>query len=64
MDVVNLNFRPEFINRIDESVVFHSLGEDAIKQISKIQIEALSDRLKKKKCKYELTIMFSVRFWK
>ena len=48
MDVVNLNFRPEFINRIDESVVFHSLGEDAIKQISKIQIEALSDRLKEK----------------
>ena len=49
MDVVNLNFRPEFINRIDESVVFHSLGEDAIKQISKIQIEALSDRLKRKR---------------
>ena len=48
MDVVNLNFRPEFINRIDESVVFHSLGEDAIKQISKIQIGALSDRLKEK----------------
>ncbi len=38
-------FRPEFINRIDEVVVFHSLGEGQIKSIASIQLQYLSKRL-------------------
>jgi ATP-dependent Clp protease ATP-binding subunit ClpB len=38
-------FRPEFINRIDEVVVFHSLGEEHIKSIAKIQLGYLAKRL-------------------
>ncbi len=42
---LKLHFRPEFLNRIDEVVVFHGLDQDAIKQIAHIQIERLRSRL-------------------
>ncbi len=45
MTVVGGHFRPEFINRIDETVVFHPLGQDHIRSIAKIQIESLRSRL-------------------
>lgn len=45
MDVVGQHFRPEFINRIDDSVVFHPLSEAQIADIARIQIDALSKRL-------------------
>ncbi|MES2204410.1 MAG: ATP-dependent chaperone ClpB [Pseudomonadota bacterium] len=45
MDVVGQHFRPEFINRIDETVVFHPLGQAQIKLIAGIQIESLRKRL-------------------
>jgi len=45
MDEVGHHFKPEFINRIDETVVFHSLAASEIKEIAKIQIQSLSDRL-------------------
>jgi ATP-dependent Clp protease ATP-binding subunit ClpB len=45
MGVVGKHFRPEFINRIDEIVVFHPLDEEQIKSIAKIQIERLRSRL-------------------
>lgn len=45
MDMVAKQFRPEFINRIDESVVFHSLTSEQIKQIAQIQIAQLQSRL-------------------
>lgn len=45
MEVVTHNFRPEFINRIDEVVVFHPLGHAHIKNIAKIQLERLHKRL-------------------
>lgn len=48
MGVVATHFRPEFINRIDENVVFHALGGSHIKGIAKIQIDILSERLKDK----------------
>jgi len=38
-------FRPEFVNRIDEVVVFHSLGEDHIASIAEIQLKGLRQRL-------------------
>ena len=48
MDVVSHHFRPEFINRVDETVVFHPLGEEHIKNIANIQIARLSKRLEEK----------------
>ena len=45
MNEVSHHFKPEFINRIDESVVFHPLVATQIDQIAKIQIQELSDRL-------------------
>ncbi|SBS26717.1 Chaperone protein ClpB [Marinomonas spartinae] len=45
MDVVGMHFRPEFINRIDETVVFHPLMQSQIKGIAKIQLLHLNDRL-------------------
>ncbi len=40
-----LHFKPEFINRVDESVVFHPLLAEQIKEIAKIQLNALAKRL-------------------
>ena len=45
MDIVSQHFRPEFINRVDETVVFHPLGREQIRSIAKIQIEHLRQRL-------------------
>ena len=54
MEVVAQHFRPEFINRIDETVVFHSLTENQIRNITEIQIDLIKARLKEKD--YQLTI--------
>jgi len=45
MGEVKTHFRPEFINRIDEVVVFHALGEGQVKSIAGIQLQYLSKRL-------------------
>ncbi len=45
MEVVGRHFRPEFINRIDDVVVFHPLGRSQIRAISAIQIDYLRHRL-------------------
>ena len=45
MEVVGNHFRPEFINRIDEAVVFHPLGREQIRSITTIQIDYLRKRL-------------------
>ncbi|BCQ46455.1 hypothetical protein ERHA55_39820 [Erwinia rhapontici] len=45
LSVVSQNFRPEFINRIDELVVFHPLGEQHIASIARIQLARLYQRL-------------------
>ncbi|KZZ70675.1 hypothetical protein A3763_25990 [Oleiphilus sp. HI0128] len=45
MDSVSAHFRPEFINRIDEVVVFHALGAQQIQGIAQIQLKGLSKRL-------------------
>jgi ATP-dependent Clp protease ATP-binding subunit ClpB len=49
------HFRPEFLNRIDEIVVFKSLGETHIAQIVQIQLRALQTRLAERKITLELT---------
>ncbi len=46
MGVVSGHFRPEFINRIDEVVVFHPLGQEQIRGIATIQLKRLKARLK------------------
>ena len=46
-DELKNHFRPEFLNRIDEIVVFHSLDAKHIAQIADIQLKVLSDRLKR-----------------
>jgi len=48
MEQVSNHFRPEFINRIDESVVFHSLTQQQIRAIAEIQLQSLTARLKEK----------------
>ncbi len=45
MAVVAETFRPEFINRIDETIVFHSLGKEQIRAVTAIQVNLLIDRL-------------------
>jgi ATP-dependent Clp protease ATP-binding subunit ClpB len=45
MEVVGGHFRPEFINRIDEIVVFHPLGREQIRSITNIQLQNLRKRL-------------------
>ncbi len=45
MNVVSTAFRPEFINRIDDAVVFHPLEKDQIKGIARIQLEILQKRV-------------------
>ncbi len=48
MEVVGQHFRPEFINRVDESVVFHPLGKEQIHAIADIQVDYLRARLKER----------------
>ncbi len=55
MDIVGTHFRPEFINRIDDSVVFKPLGKTEIRQIAEIQLSNLNKRLGDN----EMTIAFS-----
>lgn len=48
MDVVGKHFRPEFINRVDEIVVFHPLNKEQIREITRLQVERLRKRLQEK----------------
>jgi ATP-dependent Clp protease ATP-binding subunit ClpB len=55
MDALRSTFRPEFLNRIDEIVIFNSLGTEEIKKIVDIQIAYLSKRLEANKMTLALT---------
>jgi ATP-dependent Clp protease ATP-binding subunit ClpB len=55
LDALRLHFRPEFLNRVDEIIVFHSLGEDDLKKIVDIQLEQLRARLTERRITLELT---------
>ena len=61
LDDVRLYFRPEFINRLDDIVVFHSLGVSEIKQIVSIQLQALTARLAERRNKVSLTDLASLQ---
>ncbi len=49
------HFRPEFLNRIDEIVVFHALGKAEMKEIVKLQLKRITDRLAEQKLSIVLT---------
>jgi len=55
MEVVGGHFRPEFINRIDEVVVFHPLGKAQIRAIAGMQFEYLHNRLRDRQMDIEIT---------
>ncbi|MBQ3683565.1 MAG: ATP-dependent chaperone ClpB [Succinimonas sp.] len=50
MELLQTRFKPEFLNRIDETVVFHPLGKDHIKNIARIQLDVLIKRLAQNGC--------------
>jgi ATP-dependent Clp protease ATP-binding subunit ClpB len=52
---VKQHFRPEFLNRIDETVVFHALDASNIESIAKIQLQALAGRLDKLEMKLDVS---------
>ena len=55
MDVLQQHFRPEFLNRVDEVIVFKPLTRDQLKKIVDIQLEALRGRLAERKIELEVT---------
>ncbi len=55
MEIVGQHFRPEFINRLDEIVVFHSLAREQLHAIARIQVQYLRDRLASRDMEFELT---------
>jgi ATP-dependent Clp protease ATP-binding subunit ClpB len=55
VDALRQHFRPEFLNRIDEIIVFHALSRDDMKKIIDIQLRGLMKRLADRKIKVELT---------
>ena len=54
-DVVRAHFRPEFLNRVDEIIVFHTLGRAHLREIAGIQLAALGRRLADRSVAVELT---------
>ena len=55
MDAVKKNFRPEFINRIDEIVFFNPLGKDVMSGIVRIQLRGLEKRLAERRIEMNIT---------
>ncbi|MBA7662132.1 ATP-dependent Clp protease ATP-binding subunit ClpC [subsurface metagenome] len=55
MTEVKKTFRPEFLNRLDETLVFHELTEEHLRQIVNLMIKDLQERLAERKLKLEMT---------
>jgi ATP-dependent Clp protease ATP-binding subunit ClpB len=55
MDAMRSNFRPEFLNRIDELIIFHSLQKSELRQIVQLQVQRLSQRLSDRKMSLRLS---------
>ena len=54
-DALRAQFRPEFLNRIDEIIVFHALTEDDLERIVDLLLEGLERRLEEQDLHIELT---------
>jgi ATP-dependent Clp protease ATP-binding subunit ClpC len=61
METVEKSFRPEFINRLDQIIVFYPLEEKTLKKIVDLQLEELMDRLKQQG--YLIVIDKAVKSW-
>ena len=55
MDALRQHFRPEFLNRVDEIIIFDRLNEEELKRIVEIQLHRLTKRLEQQKIALELT---------
>jgi ATP-dependent Clp protease ATP-binding subunit ClpB len=55
MDALRAHFRPEFLNRVDEIIIFDRLSEDDLKKIVEIQLKRLAKRLEQQKITLNLT---------
>jgi ATP-dependent Clp protease ATP-binding subunit ClpB len=55
MDAVKAHFKPEFLNRIDELIIFHGLGLEEIKAIVNIQVKKLEQRLLERRIQLKIT---------
>jgi ATP-dependent Clp protease ATP-binding subunit ClpB len=55
MDALRASFRPEFLNRIDDTIIFHSLQKDQLREIVKIQAKRLEQRLSDRKMSLKLS---------
>jgi ATP-dependent Clp protease ATP-binding subunit ClpB len=55
LEEMRQHFRPEFLNRVDEIIVFHGLSEEHLKEIVVIQLQRLRDRLAERHIELELT---------
>ncbi|MBO5565698.1 MAG: ATP-dependent chaperone ClpB [Succinivibrio sp.] len=55
MQILEKNFKPEFLNRVDETVVFHPLSHENIKGIAKVQLNELTRRLRASEYDISLT---------
>jgi ATP-dependent Clp protease ATP-binding subunit ClpB len=55
MEELRRTFRPEFLNRLDEIVLFHSLGKEELSRIVDIMVRELNDRLADRKITISLT---------
>jgi ATP-dependent Clp protease ATP-binding subunit ClpB len=55
MEAMNSSFRPEFLNRIDEVIIFHALGKSQLRDIVRIQVKRLQERLSEQKIALEMS---------
>ena len=55
MEVLQANFRPEFLNRVDETIIFHGLQKTQLREIVKIQVQRLESRLAEQKLSLKLS---------
>jgi ATP-dependent Clp protease ATP-binding subunit ClpB len=53
-DALRAHFRPEFLNRLDETIIFHSLKQEELRQIVELQVRRLAQRLDDRKIGLEL----------
>lgn len=55
MDDLKKTFRPEFLNRLDETIVFHTLEDEHLREIVKLMVASVSARLEEKQIYLEVT---------
>jgi ATP-dependent Clp protease ATP-binding subunit ClpB len=55
MEAMRNSFRPEFLNRVDDMIIFHSLVKEQLREIIKLQVERLKERLAERKLSLKLS---------